>query len=331
MNKVLLTGAGGFIGSHLAEALLVSGCQVRVLAHYNSRQHLGNLHLLDPKLFSALEVVTGDLMDAEGVRAAMSGCDTVFHLGALIGIPYSYANPNHVFQANAQGTLNVLLAARSLNVGRVIHTSTSEVYGTARIVPISEEHPLQAQSPYAASKVAADKLAESFHLSYGLPVVTVRPFNTYGPRQSARAVIPTIISQALRGGEVHLGTLESRRDFTFVTDTVAGFLAAAQTPAVEGHTFNLGVGEDNTIGEIAEIILRQVRDLLGPGHDISIALDPARLRPQNSEVMRLISDNRKARSLLGWAPRVSLEQGLAHTIRWVQQNPRFFRTGVYEV
>ena len=331
MKKVLLTGAGGFIGSHLAAALVHLGCEVRVLVHYNSRQHTGNLGLLPRVVQENLQIVTGDIMDADGVRTAMQGCDTVFHLGALIGIPYSYVNPNHVFLANTQGTMNVLLAARSLGTERVIHTSTSEVYGTARFTPISEEHPLQAQSPYSASKIAADKLAESFHLSFGTPVVTVRPFNTYGPHQSARAVIPTIISQALVGGAVRLGMLDSRRDFTYVSDTVAGFIAAATTAGVEGETFNLGVGKDVTIGEIAEIILSAVKQRKGAGHECHIELDPARLRPERSEVMRLVSDNSKAARLLGWQPQVSLQSGLAQTVDWIDAHPQLFRPGVYEV
>jgi dTDP-glucose 4,6-dehydratase len=261
----------------------------------------------------------------------MKGCDTVFHLGALIGIPYSYQNPNHVFLTNTQGTLNVLLAARDLGTERIVHTSTSEVYGTARIIPINEEHPLQAQSPYSASKIAADKIAESFYCSFNTPVVTVRPFNTYGPRQSARAVIPTIISQALAGGEIKLGMLDSRRDFTYVNDTVNGFILAAQTAGVEGNVFNLGVGEDNTVGEIADMIFMIVKEKKGGTFEAKIQQDTNRLRPQRSEVMRLISDNSKAKRLLNWQPQITLEQGLRQTVQWIENNPQFFRAGVYEV
>ena len=331
MKNILLTGAGGFIGSHLADRLVTMGLKVRVLSHYNSRHDLGNLNLLDPSVFSELEIFTGDLMDTDGVRSAMKGCDTVFHLGALIGIPYSYQNPNHVFLTNTQGTLNVLLAARDLGTERIVHTSTSEVYGTARIIPINEEHPLQAQSPYSASKIAADKIAESFYCSFNTPVVTVRPFNTYGPRQSARAVIPTIISQALAGGEIKLGMLDSRRDFTYVNDTVNGFILAAQTAGVEGNVFNLGVGEDNTVGEIADMIFKIVKEKKGGTFEAKIQQDTNRLRPQRSEVMRLISDNSKAKRLLNWQPQITLEQGLRQTVQWIENNPQFFRAGVYEV
>jgi dTDP-glucose 4,6-dehydratase len=331
MKNILLTGAAGFIGSHLADRLVTMGLKVRVLSHYNSRHDLGNLNLLDPSVFSELEIITGDLMDTDGVRSAMKGCDTVFHLGALIGIPYSYQNPNHVFLTNTQGTLNVLLAARDLGTERIVHTSTSEVYGTARIIPINEEHPLQAQSPYSASKIAADKIAESFYCSFNTPVVTVRPFNTYGPRQSARAVIPTIISQALAGGEIKLGMLDSRRDFTYVNDTVNGFILAAQTAGVEGNVFNLGVGEDNTVGEIADMIFKIVKEKKGGTFEAKIQQDNNRLRPQRSEVMRLISDNSKAKRLLNWQPQITLEQGLRQTVQWIENNPQFFRAGVYEV
>lgn len=331
MKNILLTGAGGFIGSHLADRLVTMGLKVRVLSHYNSRHDLGNLNLLERSVFNELDIFSGDLMDADAVRTAIKGCDTVFHLGALIGIPYSYQNPNHVFLTNTQGTLNVLLAARDLGTERVVHTSTSEVYGTARIIPINEDHPLQAQSPYSASKIAADKIAESFFCSFNTPVVTVRPFNTYGPRQSARAVIPTIISQALVGGEIKLGMLDSRRDFTYVSDTVNGFVLAAQTAGIEGNVFNLGVGQDNTVGKIAEMIFKIIKEKKGAGFEAEIQQDANRIRPERSEVMRLISDNSKAKKQLGWQPQVTLEQGLDQTVQWIDNHPHLFRTGVYEV
>ena len=331
MNKVTITGAGGFIGSHLAETLVREGAKVKVFVHYNSRNDPGLMRLIDRSVLDSIEAITGDLCDPEAVRHAIKGSDTVFHLGALIGIPYSYRNPVHVAQVNVMGTMNVLMAARDYGTERIVHTSTSEVYGTARQVPISESHPLQAQSPYSASKIGADKLAESFYCAYSLPVVTVRPFNTYGPRQSARAVIPTIITQALRGPEVHLGNLEARRDFTYVSDTVNGFLYAARATGVEGRVINLGVGQDFTIGEIANAILRIV-DAEGNTHGgHRIVEDGSRLRPEKSEVMRLISDNRLAKELLGWQPEVNIEEGLRQTVAWIRGHLELYQNRGYEV
>lgn len=330
MKNVLLTGAAGFIGSHLAEALVSQGAHLRAFTRYNSRGEIGLLDQLDPHILTEIELAAGDLTDPDAVRKAVSGCDTVFHLGALIAIPYSYRHPQQVVATNIQGTLNVLLACRDLGVERLVHTSTSEVYGTARTVPISEEHPLQGQSPYSASKIGADKLAESFYCAYTLPVVTVRPFNTFGPRQSARAVIPTIITQALSSPIVRLGSLDTRRDFTYVADTVAGFLCAAITPGVEGQVFNLGTGSDVTIGEVAEILIDQAVRARQLTQRPQIICDAERLRPQNSEVLRLISDNRKARDVLGWQPRVSLEDGLAQTLGWIDGHMDLYRPGVYE-
>ncbi len=322
---MLVTGAGGFIASHLVEALLAEGAQVRAFVRYNSRGDPGLLRLLAEETFRRLEVIPGDLRDLPAVQSAMRNVQTVLHLGALIAIPYSYVHPAEVVETNVTGTLNVLLAGREAGVERIVHTSTSEVYGTALRVPIDEEHPLQGQSPYSASKIGADKLAESFYRSYGLPVVTLRPFNTYGPRQSARAVIPTIITQALTQDVIQLGNLEARRDLTYVADTVAGFLRAAETPGVEGETFNLGTGAEVRIGDLAEAIISQV------GRPVRIEIDPARLRPEKSEVQRLLSDNRLAQQRLGWSPQVDLETGLARTIAWIRDHLEFYRPSQYQI
>lgn len=324
-KRVLVTGAGGFIGSHLVEKLVSLGASVRAFVRYNSRGDVGLLGLADRQVRAAVEVVSGDLRDPLAMDQAVKGCDIVFHLGALIAIPYSYLHPYEVAETNVMGTLNVLSACRERGVSRLVHTSTSEVYGTARYAPIDEPHPLQGQSPYSASKIGADKLVESFHLSFGLPAITVRPFNTFGPRQSARAVIPTIITQALANDTIRLGSLDTTRDFTFVDDTVSGFICAAQSEGVEGLTVNLGTGREVTIGELARQIIARV------GTQARIELDPARLRPADSEVLRLISDNTLARERLGWSPEVPLEAGLDRTIEWVRGNLARFRVGVYEV
>ena len=324
-KQVLVTGAGGFIGSHLVETLAREGAQVRALVRYNSRGDWGLLKLLPPELLAQVEVAAGDLRELSTIKAAMEGVSHVFHLGALIAIPYSYVHPAEVVETNVIGTLNVLLAGRELGTKRIVHTSTSEVYGTARQVPINESHPLQGQSPYSASKIGADKIAESFFLSYNLPVVTLRPFNTYGPRQSTRAVIPTIITQALTQEVVRLGNLEARRDLTYVSDTVAGFLKAAATPGIEGETVNLGVGAEITIGELAEKIIRLV------GRPVQIEIDAARLRPEKSEVQRLLSDNARAKEIMGWEPQVSFEEGLGRTIAWVREHLGLYRSGEYQL
>lgn len=323
-KRVLVTGAAGFIPSHLVETLVTRGAQVRAFIRYNSRADWGLLHELPPQILQQVEVAFGDLRDLPTVQRVMRDCEYVFHLGALIAIPYSYLNPAEVVEVNVTGTLNVLLAARDLPVKRVIHTSTSEVYGTALRVPIDEEHPLQGQSPYSASKIGADKIAESFYRSFDVPVVTLRPFNTYGPRQSTRAVIPTIITQALTRDTIRLGNLEARRDLTYVGDTVAGFLKVAETPGVEGDTFNLGVGSDVSIGELAEKIIALI------GRDVQIELDADRLRPEKSEVQRLLSDNRKAQQQLGWQPQVSLDEGLQRTIDWMKINLARYNIGYYQ-
>ena len=323
--SVLVTGAGGFIASHLVQALLSRGARVRAFVRYNSRNDLGLLAQLPVDDLSRVEIIAGDLRDLPAVQSALAGCELVFHLGALIAIPYSYVHPLEVIESNVLGTTNVLLAARQHGTRRVIHTSTSEVYGTALRVPIDEEHPLQGQSPYSASKIAADKIAESFYCAYDLPVVTVRPFNTFGPRQSARAVIPTIIAQALTSDTLQLGSLDTRRDFTYMDDTVNGFLCAAEAPdSVLGQVYNLGTGQDVTIGEIVE----QVARLLDK--PLSVNQDAQRLRPGKSEVMRLLSDNSKARAQLGWAPAVSLEEGLRRTIEWIRDHLDAFQPGRYQ-
>lgn len=324
-RQVLVTGAGGFIGSHLVESLAQNGARVRALVRYNSRGDPGLLSMLPRDLYAELEIIAGDLRDLPALMSAMRNVEIVFHLGALIAIPYSYLHPVEVVQSNVMGTLNILLAARENGVRRIVHTSSSEVYGTAVRVPIDESHPLQGQSPYSASKIGADKLVESFYCAYDLPVVTVRPFNTYGPRQSPRAVIPTIITQALTQDVLHLGNLDARRDFTYVADTIDGLLHAAQTRGIEGETFNLGVGSEIRIGDLAAEIL----SLLDMQKEIKVT--PIRLRPGKSEVQRLISDNSRARNRLGWMPRVSLRQGLSETIEWIAANLCLYRPERYQL
>jgi len=324
-RPVLVTGAGGFIGSHLVEALVEWGAQVRAFVRYNSRGDIGLLSLLSPAERAAVEIVTGDLRDPHTVMHACRGVTHVFHLGALIAIPYSYLHPREVVETNVLGTLNVLMAAREMGVERVVHTSTSEVYGTAQAVPISEDHPLQGQSPYSASKIGADKLAESFYCSYDLPVATIRPFNTYGPRQSARAVIPTIITQALVLDLVYLGALSPRRDFTYVEDIVDGFLKVAEADRAVGQTINVGSDQEISIGDLAQKIVHLV------GRDAKIITDEQRLRPGRSEVHRLWADNHKARELLNWSPRTSLDEGLLKTIDWISGHLDRYRPGEYQV
>jgi NAD dependent epimerase/dehydratase len=323
-KHVLVTGAGGFIASHLVESLVDQGARVRAFVRYNSRGDPGLLAQLSQSALDHVEIIAGDLRDLPAVQDAVQGISHIFHLGALIAIPYSYLHPAEVVETNVLGTLNVLLAARTAGTERVIHTSTSEVYGTALYVPIDEKHPLQGQSPYSASKIGADKLAESFYRSYNLPVVTIRPFNTYGPRQSARAVIPTIISQVLTGSYLHIGSLETRRDFTFVMDTVAGFLKCGEVAGIEGETFNLGTGSENTVGEIVDKVIRI------SGKKIDLVVDPDRLRPGKSEVMRLLSDNSKARAGLGWAPQVELEEGLSLTYTWIKAHLELYHHKNYQ-
>ena len=322
-KKVLVTGAGGFIGSHLTERLAELGAQTRAFVRYSSTGSWGWLD--HSPLKNDVEVFLGDIRDQDIVLRAATDVDIVFHLAALIAIPYSYDAPLSYVRTNVEGTLNVLQAVQRGGASLLVHTSTSEVYGTARSVPIDEDHPLQGQSPYSASKIGADKIAEAFNLSFGLPVVTVRPFNTYGPRQSARAVIPTIITQALTGSEIRLGNLEPTRDLNYVSDTVAGFIKSAETPEAIGHVINLGTGREISIGDLAALILKIL------GRDLPIATESIRVRPDNSEVERLCADNRKGQSILGWSPQYSLEEGLALTVEWVKENSERFRPGVYVV
>jgi NAD dependent epimerase/dehydratase len=325
-HRILLTGAGGFIGSHLAQRLVELGASVRALVRYNSRNDWGLLEQVPADILKQIEVVPGDITDPFGVGRAVAGCTMVFHLAALIAIPYSYVAPAQYVAVNCGGTLNLLEAARSHGVERFIHTSTSETYGTARYTPIDEDHPLQGQSPYAASKIGADKLAESYHLSFELPVVTVRPFNTFGPRQSARAVIPTIISQAVTGDTIRLGHLDPRRDLTFVADTVEGFVKAATTaPEAIGQVINLGTGRTVSIGELAQTIISIM------GQPKTIVSTDERSRPQASEVWHLESDNRKAREFLGWQPQTSLKDGLAQTIDYIKGHLELYKPNIYNL
>lgn len=323
-KQVLVTGAGGFIGSHLVENLLAEGATVRAFVRYNSRGDAGLLRLLRPETLAEVEIVAGNLCDSGAIRKAVEGCEIVFHLGAMISIPYSYVHPAEVAETNLIGTLNILMACRDLVVKKLVHTSSSEVYGTALKVPIGESHPLQGQSPYSASKIGADKLAESFFCAYGLPVVTVRPFNTFGPRQSARAVIPTIITQALAQDVIHLGNQNTSRDFTFVKDTVSGIMKAAEVNNIEGKVLNLGTGREIKIEELVQVIVHKI------DRPIRIEIDSRRLRPERSEVQRLISDNTLARQTLGWSPEVSLDEGLDQTIAWIKDHLNLYRAGTYE-
>ena len=323
-GKILVTGAGGFIGSHLVEALLDEGCEVRAFVRYNSRNDFGYLEDLGDRL-SGVEVVSGDLRDGETVRRAAEGCKLILHLGALVGVPYSYVSPGDVFATNLGGTLNVLEAARGCGAERVVITSTSEVYGTPLYVPIDEKHPLQGQSPYAASKIASDKLAESFHLSFDLPVTILRPFNTFGPRQSARAIVPTIISQALAGGPIRLGSLETSRDLLYVTDTTAGFIAIARHDSAVGKVVNIGTGCDVSVQQLARLIF----DFLGK--ELPLEVDEQRLRPARSEIPRLVCNYSLAEDLLGWEPRFTLEEGLRATLVWMKDRLSEYKSELYNV
>lgn len=312
-TPVLVTGAAGFIGSHLVEALLERGAHVRAFLRYDSQNRLGHLADLTPDERARITIMRGDLKDPDAVRRAVTGCDIVFHLGALIAIPFSYQNPTDYVQTNIVGTLHVLNACRDARVRRLIHTSTSEVYGTAQSVPITLDHPRRGQSPYAASKIAADALVESYHRSFGLPTVTIRPFNTYGPRQSPRAVIPTIISQALAGDTIRLGSTAPTRDFLYVTDTAAGFVAAATAPdSILGSELQLGTGIETSIQKVVDV----TAGLLG--RKLQVMTEEKRLRPEHSEVERLLCDPSMAHTRLNWRHTVSLDEGLAHVIDWIR-------------
>ncbi len=315
-RRVVVTGAGGFIGSHLVEELVREGANVRALVRYNSRSDIGMLALADPGVLADVEIVHGDVTDPFFVHDLVRGMDTVFHLAALIAIPYSYVAPASYISVNVTGTLNVLQAVREHGVRRMVHTSTSETYGTAQYVPIDERHPLQPQSPYSASKIGADCLAESFFRSFGTPVATVRPFNTYGPRQSARAVIPTIAAQVLAGRrEISLGDLRPVRDLTFVSDTARGFLAVGAADACIGRTTNIGSGKGISVGGLLELIT----EIAGRG-DVRAVVDSDRIRPEKSEVFELIADNTFAKESCGWVPRVGLRDGLARVLEYVGAN-----------
>ena len=322
-KKVLVTGAGGFIGSHLAERLVREGAKVTALVHYNALGSLGWLQ--SSPLREDMEIIAGDICDPGFMQTVIQGQNIVFHLAALIAIPYSYVAPESYVRTNIVGTLNVLQAARHWGIERVLHTSTSEVYGTALYVPIDEKHPLQGQSPYSASKIGADKMAESFHLSFDIPCTTIRPFNTFGPRQSARAVIPTILSQILTRGEVKLGSLTPTRDLNFVDNTVDGYIEAGLSSAAIGRTINLGSGREISIGDLAALIAKIVNK------PAEIIIDEQRFRPSKSEVERLLADNSLATDLLGWSPKISLETGLERTIEWFRGNTHLYQIDKYNI
>lgn len=331
-NKILVTGADGFIGSHLTETLVRAGYEVKAFVLYNSFNSWGWLDHCAADVKGKFEVFAGDIRDPHGVKEAMKGCDAVLHLAALIAIPYSYHSPDTYVDTNIKGTLNVLQASRELGVRRVVHTSTSEVYGSARFVPITEEHPLQGQSPYSATKIAADQLAYSFYASFHLPVVVARPFNTYGPRQSARAVIPTIIMQIASGKkEIKLGAVSPTRDFNFVKDTVAGFIAVLESDKGCGEVINFGSNFEISVGDTARLIAEVMNT------DIEILTDEVRLRPTHSEVERLWADNSKARELFGWAPKYAeldgFKRGLAETVEWIEDadNLRGYKADIYNI
>lgn len=331
-KKILVTGADGFIGSHLTEALVRHGCDVRAFVLYNSFNSWGWLDHSEPEILKSLDVFSGDIRDPHGVRKAMEGCDVVLHLAALIAIPYSYHSPDTYIDTNVKGTLNVVQAARELGVSKVVHTSTSEVYGTARFVPITEEHPLQGQSPYSASKIGADQIAMSFHSSFATPVAIIRPFNTYGPRQSARAVIPTVISQIAAGERrIRLGATHPTRDFNYVADTVRGFIAVAESDAAVGEVINIGSNYEISIGDS----VRMIAEVMGA--EVEIETEQERLRPDKSEVERLWADNAKAERLLGWKPHYAgldgLRRGLAETAAWFSDpaNLKYYKTQMYTI
>ena len=323
-KSVLVTGAGGFIGSHLTEYLVELGANnVKTFVRYNSRNDWGLLELLPKEKLNQIEVIMGDLKDADAVRHAAKDIDIIFHLGSLIAIPYSYVHPRETIETNILGALNVLMAAKENNIEKIVHTSTSEVYGSARYVPIDENHPLQGQSPYSASKIGADKIAESFYKSFNLPVAIIRPFNTYGPRQSARAVIPTIITQALTREKIFLGSLHPTRDYTYVKDVAEAFIKIAESAKSTGEVINIGSNFEISIGDLADNIISLT------GKNAEIITDPVRVRPQDSEVERLWCDNTKAKKLIGWEPKTSLVEGLKRTIGWISDNILLYKPEIY--
>ena len=324
-KKVVVTGAGGFIGSHLVERLVALGAQVTAVVRYNSRGDEGNLRYLDPAVRARLDVRGIELTDLDAVRQLVQGGEVVFHLAAFVGIPYSYANPGDVIGNNVVSTLNLLLVGRERGLERFVQTSTSEVYGSARAIPIAETHPLQPQSPYSASKIAADHIALSFHYTFGLPVTVVRPFNTFGPRQSARAVLPAVICQALAGDDIRVGETETTRDFTYVEDTVRGFLLLAESSATVGECVNIGTGREVAIRDA----IRTVVEVVGKAN--KVVRDEARLRPEASEVQRLCADISKARRLVGYEPSVSFAEGIRRTADWIAAHLDVYRPGAYAV
>jgi len=325
-KKILITGADGFIGSHLVESLVGSGAHVKALSFYNSFNNWGWLDSLNKEIIKNIEIVAGDIRDSNFVRKIVAGTDVVFHLAALIAIPYSYIAPDSYIQTNITGTLNILQAAKEAGVQKIIHTSTSEVYGTARYVPIDENHPLQPQSPYSASKIGADMLALSFYNSFSVPVAIIRPFNAFGPRQSARAIIPALITQILAGKkEIKVGSLSPKRDFNYVKNTVEGFVKVAECDKSIGEIINIGSGEEHSIEELINI-LKAVT-----GTDFSVITDEQRIRPKNSEVERLLACNRKALEILGWVPSYSFEDGLKETVEWFKNNCDRYKFDIYNV
>ena len=325
-KKVLITGSEGFIGSHLTETLVELGAEVTALVQYNSFNNWGWIDTFNDKIKDSIEVVTGDIREYDNMKRIIKGKDVVFHLAALIAIPYSYLSPMAYVRTNVEGTTNVLEACRDYEVEKIIHTSTSETYGTALYVPIDEKHPMQGQSPYSASKIAADKMAESFYRSFNTPVATIRPFNTYGPRQSARAVIPTIISQILSGKrEIRLGSLTPTRDFNYVKDTVEAFISVAESDKTIGQVVNVGSNHEISIGDLARNIIELTNN------EVKIICDEERLRPEKSEVNRLWADNAKIKELIGWEPKYALKEGLKETIHWIENNMEYYKPDIYNV
>ena len=325
-KKVLVTGAEGFIGSHLTERLVELGADVTALVQYNSFNNWGWIDTFDKEVLNNIRVETGDIRELDGMNRIIKGQEVVFHLAALIAIPYSYLSPMAYVRTNVEGTTNVLEACRNHDVQKIIHTSTSETYGTALYVPIDEKHPMQGQSPYSASKIGADKMAESFYRSFNMPIATLRPFNTYGPRQSARAVIPTIISQVLAGkNEIKLGSLTPTRDFNFVKDTAEAFVKVAESDKTIGEVINAGSNYEISIGDTVKKII----DIIG--RDVKIICDDERIRPEKSEVNRLWADNTKIKELTGWAPNYSIDAGLAETVNWIKENMQYYKPDIYNV